>query len=99
MKIKCDTDLPENMKLDSLRFKQIMVNLLSNSIRFTFHGTIKVSLNYDVLKEELNVTVSDTGIGIRDEDKKLILEMFSNHKAPTISTNTSNPSIGLSISS
>lgn len=61
--------MPENMKLDILRFKQIMVNMLSNSLKFTFRGSITVSLNYELHKEQLQVTVPDTGIGIRDEDK------------------------------
>lgn len=76
-----------------------MVNLLSNSLKFTFRGSITVSLNYEEHLEELKVTVSDTGIGIKDEDRDLILEMFSHHDAPIISNNTSGPGLGLSISS
>jgi signal transduction histidine kinase len=76
-----------------------MVNLLSNSLKFTFHGSITVSLTYNEEVEELKVTVSDTGIGIKDEDRELILEMFTHHDAPIICTNTNGPGLELSISS
>jgi len=76
-----------------------MVNLLSNSLKFTFRGSITVSLDYNEEIEELKVTVSDTGIGIKDEDRELILEMFTRHDTPIISTNTNGPGLELSISS
>ncbi|WP_243397397.1 ATP-binding protein [Crocosphaera subtropica] len=72
-------NVPEFINFDSLRLRQILVNLIGNSLKFTSKGYIKVSLsmqnlygNYGTLKIE----VQDTGIGIKDEDKQQIFEAF-----------------------
>ena len=46
-------------------------------MKFTFEGEIKVSLGYDMEIRKLLVTVTDTGIGIKDADKHRILDMFN----------------------
>lgn len=60
---------------DKLRFKQILYNLLSNAVKFTpENGTIRVIAKPNGAK--LNVTVSDTGIGIPASDHDLIFDKF-----------------------
>ena len=49
---------------DENRFKQVMFNLVKNAIKFTDHGVIEISANFDHRKRLLRVTVRDTGIGI-----------------------------------
>jgi signal transduction histidine kinase len=66
-----DKIIPKNLIGDSIRLKQVLSNLVGNSVRFTNHGevTIKVELEeLDGSKMHLKFIVSDTGIGI-PEDK------------------------------
>ena len=60
---------------DRLRFKQILYNLLSNAVKFTPEGG-KVEIDYSNDGGMVFVSVSDTGVGIRPEDQKLIFEEF-----------------------
>jgi signal transduction histidine kinase len=68
-------DLPR-LTADEVRVKQMLGNLLSNAIKFTpLGGTVRISA--ECLNDgRLMVTVSDTGIGISDEDVPLFLEPF-----------------------
>ena len=74
------------------------MNLIANSLKFTFEGSIKVILGYDFDSGKLQVTVTDTGIGINDADKHKIFDMFSKIET-TLTTNTSGIGMGLSITS
>jgi signal transduction histidine kinase len=60
---------------DERRFKQILLNLLSNAVKFTPEGG-KVSLCAERVKDELLVSVIDSGIGIAEGDQGLIFEEF-----------------------
>lgn len=60
---------------DEVKLKQIVVNLLSNAAKFTEDGG-KIGLTASREGNELVVTVSDTGIGIRIEDQERIFEPF-----------------------
>ncbi len=54
-------------------------------------------MQYDYRNDELKVTVSDTGIGIKEEDRQKIFDMFCRIEK-SINTNTSGIGLGLSIS-
>lgn len=65
-----DPTIPSRFVGDDMRIRQILLNLLTNAVKYTNEGTITVSL---CCKEEgdrakLRYTVKDTGIGIREED-------------------------------
>jgi signal transduction histidine kinase len=60
---------------DELRFKQVVLNLLSNAVKFTPDGG-SVSVRAWRKGTELNVTVTDTGIGVAPEDQERIFETF-----------------------
>ncbi|MEJ5166565.1 MAG: ATP-binding protein [Thermoanaerobaculia bacterium] len=62
------------LESDKRRIKQVIMNLLSNAIKFTDKG--KVSIRAKRLKEEISIEVSDTGIGIREEDLKYLFQPF-----------------------
>lgn len=68
--------LPEiNINADKKRFKQIIYNLLSNAIKYTpEHG--RISIHSDINKNELVVSIEDTGIGISKENHEKIFEQF-----------------------
>lgn len=59
-------------KTDALRFSQILINLIVNSIKYTKSGGIAITANYDDEKKQLLVKVKDTGIGLSEKNLSLI---------------------------
>ena len=76
--------VPHHIKVDPLRLKQILLNLLNNSIKFTERG--KVSLFLHLQNEELKFVVSDTGIGISELDLDKIFDEFNQVENPYVKT-------------
>ena len=72
------------------------MNLLQNALKFTFKGYIKVDVSYDLLEQEMKVSVSDSGVGIPQNEKKSLFTMFGKLEA-TANINTSGIGLGLSI--
>lgn len=72
--------LPELLQGDPLRLRQILLNLLGNAIKFTDHG--QIALQVQVVEEQadgrivVRFSVSDTGIGIAQQDIERIFEPF-----------------------
>ncbi|MEN8192917.1 MAG: response regulator, partial [Bacteroidota bacterium] len=60
---------------DKHKLEQIILNLISNAIKFTEVGGIKINID-ETNDKSLKIDVVDTGIGISDEDKRLIFEEF-----------------------
>jgi CheY-like chemotaxis protein len=60
---------------DRVRFKQILYNLLSNAVKFTPKGG-RIEIDCFESADQLGLSVTDTGIGIRPEDQKLVFEEF-----------------------
>ena len=81
---------------DYNRLKQILKNLISNSIKFTDNGHIKYG--YELENEMLNFWVEDTGIGIEENRLDEIFAEFS-QQATGISRNYGGAGLGLAISS
>src|SRR5690606_1670231 len=66
-----DPDIPEIIKGDSLRLRQVLINLINNALKFTKKGEVVVKADIKSRSEAgmcLQFTVTDTGIGI-PEDK------------------------------
>lgn len=61
---------------DRQKVKQLLVNLLSNALKFTHQGSVRVSAEYHPAPRAFTVSVEDTGIGIRPEDQERIFEDF-----------------------
>ncbi len=73
------TDVPESVVGDPHRLKQILLNLLTNAVKFTDQGLIQLDvrlITQDETESVLQFTVSDTGIGIPVESRNLIFEAF-----------------------
>lgn len=89
--------LPQSLIGDSKRVRQILINLLSNSIKYTKKGvvTLKVSWNHDETNPVLTFEVRDTGIGIKDED---IPFLFSAYKQVDEARNHNIEGTGLGLS-
>ncbi|CAI2381894.1 unnamed protein product [Moneuplotes crassus] len=78
--IDCEDALQINkISSDSNRIKQILVNLLSNSVKFTFRGSIiiKAALKKTLEGDDIaEFRVCDTGTGIKEEDQAHLFQMF-----------------------
>ena len=92
--------IPSRVRTDSLRLKQILYNLVGNAIKFTKEGGIKVTV---LVKEEGNNShrlifkISDTGIGISQENKKLLFKPFSQID-PSFTRESGGTGLGLALS-
>lgn len=66
---------------DAGRLSQVLINLLSNSIKFSSQGKVLVHVDYETLdagqKISLNIDVKDSGIGISSENQKNLFQPFS----------------------
>ena len=80
-------EAPDLLSGDAVRLRQILLNLLSNSVKFTERGTIRVALSADPVAEPdcvlLRVSVSDTGIGISQEGQRRLFQSFSQAESST----------------
>jgi PAS domain S-box-containing protein len=79
LRLVYDENIPKYMIGDPVRLLQIIMNLISNSIKFTFKGGIKISVHLlkNIRKKAtIEFTVSDTGIGIADDKIEHIFENF-----------------------
>ena len=73
-------DIPMYVKTDPLRLKQVLINLLGNSVKFTTQGEIGViveKLSETDSEMELKFTIKDTGIGIAKENQSRLFQSFS----------------------
>jgi PAS domain S-box-containing protein len=95
--LNINDDLPAKLYGDDLRVKQIFSNLLSNAIKYTHRG--KIELNVHCTRESdgavwMDIAVSDTGIGIREEDLK---KLFSNYNQVDTKANRNIEGTGLGL--
>jgi signal transduction histidine kinase len=67
--------VPE-IRTDRQKVKQIVLNLLSNALKFTPQGSVSIAIDYDTGEEEISVAVTDTGIGISEDNQRTIFEAF-----------------------
>jgi len=79
LNLELDPELPKMILADSLRLNQILMNLIGNAIKFTHEGsvTLKVEiLNHKGNNLQIRFSVTDTGIGIAEENIEKIFETF-----------------------
>ncbi|RZJ72976.1 PAS domain S-box protein [Flavobacterium sp.] len=79
-------DVPKCIIVDEIRLKQILVNLMSNAVKFTEKGTIELSvqlLERTPDNAQLLFAVEDTGIGIRHSNQSKIFDAFSQEDSST----------------
>lgn len=79
--IDINDDLPTSLMLDEARFRQILLNIVGNAIKFTDKGHIKLSAKKTGQSDhsdkiDLVISVEDTGIGIPAEEQKNIFDSF-----------------------
>ncbi len=87
--------VPDKAVADPFRVKQILINLVSNAVKFTDEGYVKIKLSKD--GDYLLYVVEDTGIGIPKEKLEKIFEPFTQADA-TVAKKYGGTGLGLSIS-
>jgi signal transduction histidine kinase/HAMP domain-containing protein/CheY-like chemotaxis protein len=107
--VKFDSKLPQTIRTDEKRLQQIVLNLLSNAFKFTAKGSVTLAVNsvdsgwtknHPLLRNArraIEISVTDTGIGIPEEKQKLIFEPFLQADGTT-SRKYGGTGLGLSIS-
>jgi signal transduction histidine kinase len=73
--VQLDKDLP-TLTTDRQKVKQILLNLLSNALKFTHHGTVTIVAKRHPREQTVTLSVIDTGIGIAAVDQEKIFEDF-----------------------
>ena len=77
--IEADPQLPRSLYGDDVRIRQIITNLLTNAVKYTHKGSIKMAIKSKMLDSdnlELEVAIIDTGIGIKSEDMERLFKSF-----------------------
>ena len=77
-----DDELPDTLNGDEIRLKQIMINILNNAVKYTERGQVKLEVTgeREILRDKpfltLKIVVSDTGLGISEDELTSIYDSF-----------------------
>ena len=80
IRVNISPDVPSHLQLDDNRLRQVMMNLMSNAIKFTPVGEITITIFVSKIngdKIDLNLEIKDTGIGIPQDQQEQIFEAFT----------------------
>ena len=98
--IDIDPRLPGSLSGDDLRIKQVIKNLVTNAVKFTKKGSIKLSVSGERVSENdymIRYSVKDTGTGIKEEDIKNLFTSFQQLDSKR-NRSTEGTGLGLAIS-
>jgi PAS domain S-box-containing protein len=101
LELTMDEDLPSTLVGDPVRFRQVLVNLLDNAIRFTDEGRVNIRAKVLSKSDEgttVSVAVSDTGDGIPKDKQEAIFKSFTQADG-SITRHHGGSGLGLTISS
>lgn len=79
LNLEIDQQIPDLVKVDSLKLNQVLLNLVSNAIKFTDKGTITIAVHVEEIlgvRVQMNFKVIDSGIGIPSDKLESIFEAF-----------------------
>jgi len=79
--LNIDSSLPNYLRGDEIRIKQAVTNILTNAVKYTKKGSVTFTVGYENIEDEpdcimLNISVEDTGIGIKEEDIAKLFAAF-----------------------
>jgi DegV family protein with EDD domain len=77
--VEIDENLPSVLYGDARRIKQVLLNLLTNAVKYTKEGSVTMTVRCEFKEDDrmmLRVSVQDTGVGIRKEDMKYLYDVF-----------------------
>lgn len=89
--------LPDFLKTDELRFRQVLLNLTSNALKFTQRGKVIIDVSYLTGDEQLRIKIKDTGIGMTPDELSKLFQPFVQADA-TVTRNFGGTGLGLVIS-
>jgi len=89
--------LPAQLRTDELRFRQVLLNLTSNALKFTQRGKIIIQVSYQSGEELLIIRIKDTGIGMSADELTKLFQPFVQADA-TVTRNFGGTGLGLVIS-
>jgi signal transduction histidine kinase/CheY-like chemotaxis protein len=95
LKFNIDSKIPATISTDPNRLKQILLNLLGNSLKFTLSGTI--TLDVQINEEKLIFSILDTGIGIPSHKLSSLFQQFGKIES-SMALNPQGAGLGLFIS-
>ena len=95
--VVCEFPLPEQIATDPTRFRQIIINLCGNALKFTEKGSISLNIRCDRQQQRLVARVVDTGIGMKPEQLGRLFDPFAQGSA-AIARQYGGTGLGLSIS-
>jgi signal transduction histidine kinase/CheY-like chemotaxis protein len=99
LKLNVQQDIPTLM-MDTLRLKQILMNIIGNSIKFTMTGGITVDISFeskDNISGKLFISVKDTGVGIDPQNLKKIFNPFKQDNNGRMRFRSGNEGTGLGL--
>jgi signal transduction histidine kinase/CheY-like chemotaxis protein/HPt (histidine-containing phosphotransfer) domain-containing protein len=99
LRTESDESVPEILRGDAVRLTQILLNLISNGLKFTHEGGVVVKLDLMERKEEsclVRFSICDTGIGIDPQKQKTIFDRFQQAQ-PETTRRYGGTGLGLSI--
>ena len=78
LNLSVDAGLPSRLWGDDVRIRQILINLMSNAVKYTETGSVTLTVSAVVREDTANLTfqITDTGIGIREEDIEKLFHEF-----------------------
>ena len=76
-----NNEMPKFLNGDEVRVKQVITNILTNAVKYTEKGSVTFAIDYERAEDEpdyvyINVSVRDTGIGIKEEDMQRLFSEF-----------------------
>jgi signal transduction histidine kinase/CheY-like chemotaxis protein len=95
-----DDGFPSKLKVDEVRLKQVIFNLMGNAVKFTKNGVITISAKYvpdTRLSGELRIEIADTGVGIPADKQESVFEAFT-QESGRLNRHYSGVGLGLTIS-
>lgn len=99
-RIDTDPDTPMNLKGDPVRIGQILLNFLSNAVKFTERGEVVLTIDTEVIADgyaTLHFAVRDTGVGMTDQQAANVFKPFT-QADPSTTRRFGGTGLGLSIS-
>jgi signal transduction histidine kinase/CheY-like chemotaxis protein len=78
-----DANTPVLIQSDPVRLRQVILNYLSNAIKFTDKGHVELKLSLDTRNEMLSISVTDSGAGIPEDKQKLLFRSFTQADSST----------------
>ena len=79
-----------------MRFTQVLINLIKNSMKFCMHGSVNIFSSFDEQSNMMAVSVIDTGRGIEPAEKKKLFQLFGKLES-TADVNVEGSGMGLVI--